>query len=61
VADQLPPRRIFALVSEDGFVLETSQDSVFFEYREKDERVFEYVVGKEIDLNTIDLEAMDNE
>jgi len=58
MADQLPPRRLFALVSEDGFVLETSQDSVFFEYREKDERVFEYIVGKQIDLATIDPEDL---
>lgn len=56
MANQPAPRRIFALVSEDGFVLETSQDSVFFEYREKDERVFEYVVGKEIDLTTVNPE-----
>jgi hypothetical protein len=57
MADQLPPRRLFALVSDDGFVMETAQDSVFFEYAEPGDRVFEYTVGKQIDLSTYDPEA----
>lgn len=60
MAEQLPPTRIFALVSEDGLMIEASQESVFFELAEAGDRVFEYVVGKQIDLSNYDPEEHRN-
>ena len=57
MAEQLPPARIFGLVSEDGLLIEATSESVFFELAEAGDRVFEYVVGKQIDFSTFDPEV----